>query len=118
MLGRSFDFLFCSPHRLVFLEREGRHTVARKMLFSNLLQTALLSLATLQTTSARAIAGKPQNYIQPYRRGEPLQDIVTWDEHSLLIRGERVMLYSGEFHPFRLPVRPPETRQWLSLQQD
>jgi hypothetical protein len=28
-----------------------------------------------------------------------LQDIVTWDEHSLLIRGERVMLYSGEFHP-------------------
>ncbi|KAL1962756.1 hypothetical protein VTN77DRAFT_9210 [Rasamsonia byssochlamydoides] len=29
---------------------------------------------------------------------------VTWDEHSLFVRGERIMLFSGEFHPFRLPV--------------
>ncbi|KAF7528230.1 hypothetical protein G7054_g10202 [Neopestalotiopsis clavispora] len=29
---------------------------------------------------------------------------VTWDEHSLFVRGERIMFYSGEFHPFRLPV--------------
>lgn len=28
----------------------------------------------------------------------------TWDSHSLLIRDERIMLFSGEFHPFRLPV--------------
>jgi hypothetical protein len=34
----------------------------------------------------------------------PLQDLVTWDEHSLFVRGERVLFYSGEFHPFRLPV--------------
>jgi beta-galactosidase GanA len=34
----------------------------------------------------------------------PLQNIVTWDQHSLLINGQRVMLFSGEFHPFRLPV--------------
>lgn len=32
------------------------------------------------------------------------QDIVTWDENSLFIYGERVLIYSGEFHPFRLPV--------------
>ncbi|KAF8849356.1 hypothetical protein BDZ45DRAFT_708844 [Acephala macrosclerotiorum] len=32
-----------------------------------------------------------------------LQDLVTWDQHSLFVRGERVMIYSGEFHPFRLP---------------
>ncbi|KAF5010992.1 hypothetical protein FDECE_2862 [Fusarium decemcellulare] len=32
-----------------------------------------------------------------------LQDSVTWDEYSILIRGERIMLYSGEVHPFRLP---------------
>ncbi|PYH98013.1 hypothetical protein BO71DRAFT_416628 [Aspergillus ellipticus CBS 707.79] len=31
------------------------------------------------------------------------QDIVTWDEYSIRIRGERVILFSGEFHPFRLP---------------
>jgi hypothetical protein len=29
---------------------------------------------------------------------------VTWDEHSLFVRGERIFLYSGEFHPWRLPV--------------
>jgi beta-galactosidase GanA len=29
---------------------------------------------------------------------------VTWDQHSLFIRGERIMFYSGEFHPFRLPI--------------
>jgi beta-galactosidase GanA len=29
---------------------------------------------------------------------------VTFDEHSLLINGKRIMFYSGEVHPFRLPV--------------
>ncbi|MTV53795.1 beta-galactosidase [Pseudoduganella buxea] len=28
---------------------------------------------------------------------------VTWDQHSLLIDGRRVVLWSGEIHPFRLP---------------
>ena len=32
------------------------------------------------------------------------QSLVTWDEHSLFIRGERILILSGEFHPFRLPV--------------
>jgi hypothetical protein len=72
------------------------------MLFRKLLEAALLSAVAVQDVSARALAGKPQHFVQPYRRGEPLQDIVTWDEHSLLIRGERVMLYSGEFHPVSL----------------
>lgn len=35
---------------------------------------------------------------------ELLQDLVTWDQHSLFVRGERLMIFSGEFHPFRLPV--------------
>lgn len=43
------------------------------------------------------------------RRASPVkrqleQDIVTWDEHSFMIRGERLFFFSGEFHPFRLPV--------------
>lgn len=29
---------------------------------------------------------------------------MTWDSHSLFVRGERIVFYSGEFHPFRLPV--------------
>ncbi|KAI1407154.1 glycoside hydrolase family 35 protein [Hypoxylon sp. FL1857] len=32
-----------------------------------------------------------------------LQDIVTWDEYSIFVRGERIMFLSGEVHPFRLP---------------
>jgi hypothetical protein len=32
-----------------------------------------------------------------------LQDVVTWDEKSLFVHGERLLLLSGEFHPFRLP---------------
>lgn len=32
------------------------------------------------------------------------QDIVTWDKHSLYVNGERIMVMSGEFHPWRLPV--------------
>ncbi|KAJ0108291.1 hypothetical protein J7T55_005268 [Diaporthe amygdali] len=34
---------------------------------------------------------------------ELFQDIVTWDEFSVMVRGERVLFLSGEFHPFRLP---------------
>lgn len=33
----------------------------------------------------------------------PLQNIVTWDNNSLFVRGERIVFLSGEFHPWRLP---------------
>ncbi|GCB26180.1 probable beta-galactosidase A [Aspergillus awamori] len=36
---------------------------------------------------------------------ELLQKYVTWDDKSLFINGERIMIFSGEFHPFRLPVK-------------
>ena len=42
------------------------------------------------------IAGRPNQLIHPYKRGEPLQDIVTWDKRSLFVRGERIMFFSGE----------------------
>ncbi|OQD86712.1 hypothetical protein PENANT_c007G05840 [Penicillium antarcticum] len=32
------------------------------------------------------------------------KDLVTYDQHSIIVRGERLMIFSGEFHPFRLPV--------------
>ncbi|KAL9619062.1 MAG: hypothetical protein Q9160_006317 [Pyrenula sp. 1 TL-2023] len=63
---------------------------------------AVLSFLTIQS-SALTIAGKPNRLIKPYKRA-PLQDLVTWDEHSLFVRGERIMFFSGEFHPYRLPV--------------
>ncbi|KAI9813151.1 MAG: hypothetical protein M1827_004373 [Pycnora praestabilis] len=62
----------------------------------------VLSCLAIQSTGL-GVGGKPSHLIKPYKRA-PLQDIVTWDEHSVFVRGERVLLYNGEFHPFRLPV--------------
>lgn len=42
-----------------------------------------------------------------------LQDIVTFDNSSLFINGERLMIFSGEVHPFRLPV----PSLWLDIFQ-
>ena len=42
-----------------------------------------------------------------------LQKVVTWDNGSLLINGERIIIMSGEFHHQRLPV--PEL--WLDVFQ-
>ncbi|KAL2820614.1 putative beta-galactosidase A [Aspergillus granulosus] len=33
-----------------------------------------------------------------------LQKYVTWDEKSLFVKGERVMIFAAEIHPWRLPV--------------
>lgn len=65
--------------------------------------TKALTLAALALQGSHALRGRPDQLFHPERR-ELLQDIVTFDNYSLLINGERVMIYSGEFHPFRLPV--------------
>ncbi|KAI0385148.1 glycoside hydrolase family 35 protein [Hypomontagnella monticulosa] len=36
-------------------------------------------------------------------RRDSLEGLVTWDKHSMIIRGERMFIFSGEFHPWRLP---------------
>ncbi|KAK7561742.1 putative beta-galactosidase [Phyllosticta paracitricarpa] len=77
------------------------------------LSASLLVLTTLTaSTLARVIGGKPNQFIQPYKR-DVLQDIVTWDEHTIFVNGERVLFLSGEFHPFRLPV----PSLWLDVLQ-
>lgn len=38
---------------------------------------------------------------------------MTYDEHSLLVHGQRIFIFGGEFHPFRLPV--PDL--WLDIFQ-
>jgi hypothetical protein len=48
--------------------------------------------------------GRPREVVLDSSDGPLLQDIVTWDEDSLYIHGERVAIFSGEVHPFRLPV--------------
>ncbi|RWA12077.1 hypothetical protein EKO27_g3031 [Xylaria grammica] len=66
------------------------------------LLAAVLSLC-FANASGLALGGKSYTITNPGRR-ELLQDLVKWDEHSLFIRGERLMFYSAEFHPWRLPV--------------
>ncbi|KAI9675968.1 MAG: hypothetical protein M1822_008354 [Bathelium mastoideum] len=66
------------------------------------LQALVVSCLALQTTGL-AFGGKPGKLVKPYKRA-PLQNIVTWDQDSLFVYGERILFYSGEFHPFRLPV--------------
>ncbi|KAI1333569.1 glycoside hydrolase family 35 protein [Xylariaceae sp. FL0016] len=69
--------------------------------------SALIAAAQALQVCAFGTGGKPSSMLMNFgdlENREALQDIVTWDEHSLFVNGERVMLFSGEVHPFRLPV--------------
>ncbi|KAL5116547.1 hypothetical protein ACEQ8H_005543 [Pleosporales sp. CAS-2024a] len=68
----------------------------------NLLSVVALSSCAIGA-AARAVRYSPKEWIMPYKR-DVLQDIVTWDDDSIFVHGERMFLYSGEVHPFRLPV--------------
>lgn len=46
-------------------------------------------------------------------RDNGLTKDVQWDRYSLFVKGQRVFLWSGEFHPWRLPVQS----QWLDILQ-
>lgn len=74
------------------------------------LVSAALGLAGVDALNVGR-GGRPFDIIhEPDKRQ---QDIVTWDEHSLFIHGERAMMFSGEVHPFRMPV----TTLWLDVFQ-
>ncbi|CAK7244442.1 MAG: hypothetical protein STHCBS139747_005981 [Sporothrix thermara] len=63
---------------------------------------SLLVAASVLSGTLNAVSAKTGRPVLP--RQSLLQDVVTFDEHSIMIRGERLFIYSGEFHPFRLPV--------------
>ena len=62
-----------------------------------------LLLALSLHVIASTLRGRPPALIRPYKR-QALQNIVTWDQSSIFVHGKRILFYSGEFHPFRLPV--------------
>jgi hypothetical protein len=68
------------------------------MKLGRLVVQVTLGLLSVQAT-ARALGGKPSDFIIAERA--PLQNIVTWDEFSLFVRGERIIFWGGEVHPFR-----------------
>ncbi|KAF3071167.1 putative beta-galactosidase E [Daldinia childiae] len=55
----------------------------------------------LFSVQARFLQSKPDLSIR--ESNTTLQTLVTWDSHSIFVRGERVVFLSGEVHPFRLP---------------
>jgi hypothetical protein len=96
------------PDLSVAEDQPQARKTSRKMLFLR----SFVSLLLLTFASARALSAKPKS-LNVRVTTDGLQDIVTWDEHSIFVRGERVLFYSGEFHPFRLPV----TDLWLDVFQ-
>ncbi|KAF5334106.1 hypothetical protein D9758_016081 [Tetrapyrgos nigripes] len=42
--------------------------------------------------------------VQPPELAPRFTDEVSFDNYSLIVKGQRIFLYSGEFHTFRLPV--------------
>ena len=64
---------------------------------------SLVNVTICFSAISLAFGGKPEARIQPDKR-QSLQDIVTWDQSSIFVRGRRILFYSGEFRPFRLPV--------------
>ncbi|KAF9237579.1 glycoside hydrolase family 35 protein [Melanogaster broomeanus] len=66
--------------------------------------TALLS-ATMSLAYPRL--GLPVDRKLSFVRQETdgLQNNVTWDEYSIMINGERAFIFSGEMHPYRMPVQ-------------
>ncbi|KAM0327577.1 hypothetical protein ACHAQA_005870 [Verticillium albo-atrum] len=78
------------------------------MLFSQSLQALSLGLALATGVNAKAVGHDTSDLT-----GRQAQDIVTWDDHSIFVNGERLMVFSGEFHPFRLPVQD----LWLDILQ-
>ncbi|MFE6996536.1 beta-galactosidase [Microbacterium sp. NPDC057659] len=66
---------------------------------------------TASTAPSATAASKPAVVPFPGNDGAPHR--VTWDEHSFKVDGERLNIWSGEFHYWRLPA--PE--QWRDLLQ-
>ncbi|KAG6849633.1 hypothetical protein H0H93_006756 [Arthromyces matolae] len=64
------------------------------------LLTKTLALLCAATALAKTRRGLQSSQLLP-RLDNGFQDIVTWDEYSLLINGKRVMIFSGEVHPYR-----------------
>ncbi|GKZ29849.1 hypothetical protein AbraIFM66950_006710 [Aspergillus brasiliensis] len=67
------------------------------------MKASLLLAVGLAAKACLGLVSAPRYVRQDNVTGSSLQDIVTWDEYSIRVHGERILLLSGEFHPFRLP---------------
>ncbi|KIJ30189.1 glycoside hydrolase family 35 protein [Sphaerobolus stellatus SS14] len=84
--------------------------------FSALLSFSLVLLSwplfSFGTSSSHSLSFQTL-LTDPPRQSTNLTDAVQWDNYTLFINNQRIFLYSGEFHAFRLPV--PDL--WLDIFQ-
>ncbi|KAJ5575338.1 Glycoside hydrolase family 35 [Penicillium hetheringtonii] len=74
------------------------------MKLSSALAVATLAAQVAGAALSHKVSGRTiTEHPDPVKRAL-LQKYVTWDKDSLFINGERLMVFSGEVHPFRLPV--------------
>ncbi|OBZ71548.1 putative beta-galactosidase A [Grifola frondosa] len=76
-------------------------------LFLVLLTWPITLPITASSHDIRAVAADPP------RKSNNLTSVVQWDNYTLFLHDQRMFLYSGEFHTFRLPV--PDL--WLDIFQ-
>ncbi|KAH6653217.1 putative beta-galactosidase E [Truncatella angustata] len=61
-------------------------------------------VASLSCLAAVTLAGVlPAAASASFVKNDQLPGLVTYDKYSVSIRGERLFIFSGEFHPWRLP---------------
>ncbi|KDQ12662.1 glycoside hydrolase family 35 protein [Botryobasidium botryosum FD-172 SS1] len=68
------------------------------------LATSFLSASSLWKGAACSPSGRDAELSSKGLNSNGLTDLVQWDGYSLVIKGQRVYLWSGEFHTWRLPV--------------
>ena len=64
-----------------------------------------VSLVLTETSANAQTAPAPTSHLTPHK--------ITYDQYSLMVDGKRLLLYSGEIHPFRLP----SPSLWLDVLQ-
>lgn len=62
-----------------------------------------LAATLLSTSSALPLTSSPLT-LADTAYNTNLTDLVTWDNYTLSVLGQRLFVLSGEFHPWRLPV--------------
>jgi beta-galactosidase GanA len=64
--------------------------------------TAPKAASAIGTSASSAGSGAPHAAVVPAAAAATTHTI-TWDKYSLMLDGTRTFIWSGEFHPFRLP---------------
>jgi beta-galactosidase GanA len=82
-----------------------RRRRAAAVLAAGVVVTALTAIAPAAAAPAPATSAPAAaaSTAAPAPAPAAVAHSVTWDQYSLLVDGKRTILWSGEFHPFRLP---------------